>query len=159
MPLPFNLYKYLMSLSTSFLSSSFSLAMRSSHDSTTTFSLHFSLQGLEQDSSIKSMQEVETSTLEIEIVYGIVCFIFKRSLVSLMLSNFNLSSSCSLLSNLNLHNKFSYFVVREALRSLRALRFLISLACLFTTLCCSWIKSRRSSKEGVSESSSLTLLF
>ena len=35
---PFNLAKSFMSLSTSCLSSSFSLAMRSSHDSTTTFS-------------------------------------------------------------------------------------------------------------------------
>src|SRR6185437_7567897 len=127
MPLPFNLYKSFMSLSTSCLSSSFSSAMRSSHDYTTTFSLHFSSQELEQESSIKSMQKVEASTLEIGIAQGIVCFISKESLVSLMLSNFNLSSSCSLLSNLNLHNKFSYFVTREAFRSLRALRFLISL--------------------------------
>jgi hypothetical protein len=38
MLLPFNLAKPLMNLSTSCLSSSFSLAIRSSHDSTTTFS-------------------------------------------------------------------------------------------------------------------------
>ena len=44
--------------------------MRSSHDSTITFSLHFSLQGLEQELSIKSMQEVEASTLEIGIAQG-----------------------------------------------------------------------------------------
>ena len=105
MSLPFNLYKSFMSLSTSCLSSSFSLSMRSSHDSTIIFSLHFSLQGLEQDSSIKSMQEVEASILEIGIAQEIVYSIFRESLVSLMLSNFNLSSSCSLLSNLNLHKK------------------------------------------------------
>ena len=106
-PLPFNLYKSFMSLSTSCLSSSFSLAMRSSHDSITTFSLHFSLQGLEQELSIKSMQEVEASILKLGIAQGIICFNSKESLVSLMLSNFNLSSSCSLLSKLNLHNRLS----------------------------------------------------
>jgi hypothetical protein len=41
--------------------------MRQSHVSTTTFSL----QDDEQDSSIKSMQEVEASTLEIGIAQGI----------------------------------------------------------------------------------------
>jgi hypothetical protein len=41
--------------------------MRESHVSTTTFSL----QEGEQDSSIKSMQEVEASTLEIGIAKGI----------------------------------------------------------------------------------------
>jgi hypothetical protein len=41
--------------------------MRQSHVSTTTFSL----QDGEQDSSIKSMQENEASTLEIEIAQGI----------------------------------------------------------------------------------------
>jgi hypothetical protein len=41
--------------------------MRESHVSTTTFSL----QDGEQDSSIKSMQEVESSTLEIGIAQGI----------------------------------------------------------------------------------------
>jgi hypothetical protein len=41
--------------------------MRQSHVSTTTFSL----QDCEQDSSIKSMQEVEASTLEIGIAQGI----------------------------------------------------------------------------------------
>src|SRR6185436_2480587 len=136
-PLPFNLYKSFMRLSTSCLSSSFSLAMRSSHDSTTTFSLHFSSQGLEQDSSIKSMQEVEASTLEIGISQGIVCFISKESLVSLMLLNFNLSSSWSLLSKLNLHIKSSKFVARETFRSLRALRFLISFDCFLMTFWCS----------------------
>jgi hypothetical protein len=42
--------------------------MRQSHVSTTTFSL----QDDEQDSSIKSMQEVEASTVEIGIAQGIV---------------------------------------------------------------------------------------
>src|SRR6185312_15772127 len=137
MLLPFNLYKSFMSLFISCLSSSFSLAMRSSHDSTTTFSLHFSLQGLEQESLIKSMQEVEASTLEIGIAQGIVCFSSKESLVSLMLSNFNFSSSCSLLSKLNLHIKSSKFVAREAFISLRALRFLISFDCFLMTFWCS----------------------
>src|SRR6185312_1220581 len=158
MPLPFILYKSFMSLSTSCLSSSFSLAMRSSHDSITTFSLYFSLQGLEQDLSIKSMQEVETSTLEIGIAQGIACSIPKESFVLLMLSNFNLSSSCFLLSKLNLHIKSSKFVPREAFRSLRALRFLISFDCLLMTFWCSWTRSRSSSIEGESESSSLTSL-
>jgi hypothetical protein len=45
------------------MSSSFFLPMRQSHVSTATFSL----QEGEQDSSIKSMQEVEASTLEIGI--------------------------------------------------------------------------------------------
>src|SRR6185503_19131417 len=139
MSLSFNIYKSFMSLSTSCLSSSFSLAMRSSHDSTITFSYHFSWQGLEQDSSIKSMQEVEASILEIGIAQGIVCFISKESLVSLILSNFNLSSLCSLLSNLNLHIKSSKFVAREAFRSLRALRFLISFDCFLMTFWCSSI--------------------
>src|SRR6185436_15726674 len=111
--------------------------MRSSHDSRTTFSLHFSMHGLEQDSSIKSMQEVEASTLKIGIAQGIVCSISKESLVSLMLSNFNLSSSCSLLRNLNLHIKSSKFVARESFTSLRALRFLISFDCFLMTFWCS----------------------
>src|SRR6185503_15741185 len=156
MPLPFNLYKSFMSLPTSCLSSSFSLAIRSSHDSTITFSLHFSLQGLEQESSIKSMQEVEASILEIGIAQRIVCFISKESLVSLMLSNFNLTSSCSLLSNLNLHIKSLKFVAREVFRSLRALRFLISFNFFLMTFWCSWTRSRSSSIEGELESSSLT---
>jgi hypothetical protein len=51
------------------------------------------LQGLEQNSSIKSMQEVEASTLDIGIAQGIDCSVSKESLVSLvMLSIFNLSS-------------------------------------------------------------------
>src|SRR6185369_15238100 len=79
------------------------------------------------------MQEVEASILEIGIAQGIVCFISKKSLVSLMLLNFNLSFSCSLLSNLNLHIKYSKFVAREAFRSLRALRFLISFDCFLMT--------------------------
>src|SRR6185437_2612055 len=158
MPLPFNLYKSFMSLPTSCLSSSFSLAMRSSYDSTTTFSLHFSLQGLEQELSIKSMQEVEASTLEIGIAQGLVCFIFKKSLVSLMLLKFNSSSSCSLLSKLNLHIKSSKFVAREAFRSLRALRFLISFDCFLMTFWCSLTRSRSSSIEEESESSSLISL-
>src|SRR6185503_3131801 len=158
MPLLFNLYKSFMSLSTSCLSSSFSLAMRSSHDSTTTFSQHFSLQGLEKESSIKSMQEVEASTLEIGIAQGIVCFVSKKSLVSLILSNFNLSSSCSLLSKLKLHIKSSKFVAREAFRSLRALRFLISFDYFLMTFWCSRTRSRSSSIEGESELSSLTSL-
>ena len=76
-----------------------------------------------------------------------------------MLSDFNLSSSCSLLSNLNLHNKSSKFVAREAFRSLRALKFLISFDFLLMTFYCSWINSRRSWNEGESESLSLTLLY
>ena len=108
MLLPFNLAKSFMSLSISYLSLSFSLAMRSSYDSTTIFSLHFSLQGLEQDSSIKSMQEAKASALEIGIAPGIDCSVSKDSLVSLvMLSIFNFSYSCSLLSNWNLRNKSS----------------------------------------------------
>jgi hypothetical protein len=52
------------------------------------------LQGLEQDSSIKTMQEVEASTLKIGIAQGIDCSIFKESLVLfLILSIFNFSSS------------------------------------------------------------------
>jgi len=96
-----------MSLSASCLSSSFSLAMRSSHDSTKTSSWHFSLQGLEQDSSIKLMQEGEASTLEFEFVLGVDYLVSKKLLVLLMLSIFNFSSSCFSLSNLNLHKKIS----------------------------------------------------
>ena len=77
MLLPFNLHKSFMSLSTLCLSSSFSLAMGSSHDSITIFSKHFSLQGLEKNSLIKSMQEVKASTLEIEIAQEIYCFFSK----------------------------------------------------------------------------------
>jgi len=73
--------------------------MRSSDDSTTTFSRHFSLQELEKDLLIILLQEGEASTLEIKIAQGIDCSI-KESLVSfVMLSIYNLSSSCSLLSN------------------------------------------------------------
>uniref|UniRef100_A0A0A9QGB2 Uncharacterized protein n=1 Tax=Arundo donax TaxID=35708 RepID=A0A0A9QGB2_ARUDO len=53
-----------MSLSTSLLSSSFSLAMRSSHASRIMFSTQNSLQRGELDRSIKSSQEVEVSTLD-----------------------------------------------------------------------------------------------
>jgi hypothetical protein len=48
--------------------------MRSSQDSTTTSSKHFSLQGLEKDLSIKSMQEVEASALTIGIAQEIAPF-------------------------------------------------------------------------------------
>jgi hypothetical protein len=48
------------------------------------------MQGLEQVSSIKSIQEVEASTLGIGMAQGIDCFFSKKSLVSfLMLSIFN----------------------------------------------------------------------
>jgi hypothetical protein len=79
--------------------------MRQSHVSTTTFSL----QGGEQDSSIKSMQEVEASTLEIGIAQGIDdSSSSKESLILvLLLSSLDFSSSHSLLSKLNLHNKYS----------------------------------------------------
>jgi hypothetical protein len=88
MLLPFNLPKSLMSLSTSCLSSSFSLEMRSSHYPTTTFSKHFSLQGLEQDSSIKTLQEVEASTLKIGIAQEIDCSISKSHCFILNALNF-----------------------------------------------------------------------
>ena len=50
-----------------------------------TFLLHFSLQGLEQNLLIKSMQEGEASTLEIGIAYAIDCSIFKELLVSFVM--------------------------------------------------------------------------
>jgi hypothetical protein len=79
--------------------------MRESHVSTTTFSL----QDGEQDSSIKSMQEVEASTFEIGIAQGIDdSSSSKESLVLVsLLSNLDFSSLHSLLRNLNLHNKCS----------------------------------------------------
>jgi hypothetical protein len=79
--------------------------MRESHVSTTTFSL----QDGEQDSSIKSMQEVEASTLEIGIGQGIDDSSSLKELLVLvsLLSSLNFSSSHSFLRNLNLHNKYS----------------------------------------------------
>jgi hypothetical protein len=79
--------------------------MRQLHVSTITFSL----QDGEQDSSIKSMQEVEASILEIVIAQGIDdSSRSKESLgLVLLLSSLDFSSSHSLLSNLNLHNKCS----------------------------------------------------
>jgi hypothetical protein len=93
--------------------------MRQSHVSTTTFSL----QDGEQDSSVNSMQEVEASTLEIGIAQGIDdSSSSNESLVLVpLLSSLDFSSSHSSLSKLNLHNKYSQFVARVALRSLRAL--------------------------------------
>jgi hypothetical protein len=79
--------------------------MRQSHVSTTTFSL----QDGEQDSSIKSMQEVEESHLEIGMAQGIDDSSSSKELLVLvsLLSSLDFSSSHSLLSNLNLHNKCS----------------------------------------------------
>jgi hypothetical protein len=76
--------------------------MRGSHVSTTTFSL----QDGEQDSS---MQEVEASTLEIGIAQGIDDSSSSKELLVLvsLLSSIDFSSSHSLLSNLNFHNKCS----------------------------------------------------
>jgi hypothetical protein len=67
------------------------------------------LQDGEQDSSIKSMQEVEASTLEIGIAHGIDDSSSSKELLVLvsLLSSLDFSSSHSLLSNLNLHNKCS----------------------------------------------------
>jgi hypothetical protein len=81
------------------------LPMRQSHVSATTFSL----QDGDQDSSIKSMQEVEASTLEIRIAQGIDDSSSSKDLLVLvsLLSSLDFSSSHSLLSNLNLHNKCS----------------------------------------------------
>jgi hypothetical protein len=69
--------------------------MRQSHVSTTTFSL----QDGEQDSSIKSMQEVEASTLNIGIAQGIDDSSSPKELLVLvsLLSGLDLSSSHSLL--------------------------------------------------------------
>jgi hypothetical protein len=77
--------------------------MRQSHVSTTTFSL----QDGEQDSSIKSMQEVEASTLETGIAQGIDDSSSSKELLVLVssLSSLDFSSSHYLRSNLNLHNK------------------------------------------------------
>jgi hypothetical protein len=79
--------------------------MRQLHVSITTFSL----QDGEQDSSIKSMQEVEASTLEIGIAQGIDDSSSSKELLVLvsLLSNLAFSSSHSLLSNLNLQNRCS----------------------------------------------------
>jgi hypothetical protein len=77
--------------------------MRQSHVSTTTFSL----QDGEQDSLIKLMQEVQASTLEIGIAQGINDSSNSKELLVLvsLFPNIDFSSSHSLLSNLNLHNK------------------------------------------------------
>jgi hypothetical protein len=79
--------------------------MRQPHVSTTSFSL----QDGEQDSSVKSMQEVEASTLEIRIAQGIDDSSRSKELLVLvsLLSSLDFSSSHYLLSNLNLHNKCS----------------------------------------------------
>jgi hypothetical protein len=81
------------------------LPIRKSHVSTTTFSL----QDGEQDSSIKSTQEVEASTLEIGIAQGIDDSSSSKELPLLvsLFSSLDFSSSHSLLSSLNLHNKCS----------------------------------------------------
>jgi hypothetical protein len=83
--------------------------MRESQVSTTTFSL----QDGEQDSSIKSMQEVEASTLEIGIAQGIDDSSSSKELLVLvsLLSSLDFSSSHSLLSNLNFedHVWFEYW--------------------------------------------------
>jgi hypothetical protein len=67
------------------------------------------LQDGEQDSSIKSMQEVEASTLEIGIAQGIDDSSSSNELLVLVSfpSSLDFSSSHSLLSNLNFHNKYS----------------------------------------------------
>jgi hypothetical protein len=67
------------------------------------------MQDGEQDSSIKSMYEVEASTLEIGIAQGIDDSSSSKELLVLvsLLSSSYFSSSHSLLSNLNLHNKCS----------------------------------------------------
>jgi hypothetical protein len=67
LPLPIKLANLSRSHFTSYLSSSLFLPMSESHVSTLTFSL----QDGEQDSSTKSIQEVEASTLEIGIMQGI----------------------------------------------------------------------------------------
>jgi hypothetical protein len=79
--------------------------MRELHVSTTTFSL----QDGEQDSSIKSMQEVEAYTSEIGIPQGMDNSSSSKELLVLvsLLSSLDFSSSHSLLSNLNFHNKCS----------------------------------------------------
>jgi hypothetical protein len=79
--------------------------MRESHVYTTSFSW----QDGEQDSLIKSMQEVEAPTLEIGIAQGKDDSSSSKELLVLvsLLSSLDLSSSHSLLSNLNFHNKCS----------------------------------------------------
>jgi hypothetical protein len=79
--------------------------MRQSHVSTTTFSLQYG----EHYLSIKSMKEVEASTFEIGIAQGIDDSSSSKELLGLvsLLSSLDFSSSHSLLSNLNLHNKCS----------------------------------------------------
>jgi hypothetical protein len=79
--------------------------MRELHVSTTTFSL----QDGEQDSSIKSMQEVEAYTLEIGNAQGMDNSSSSKELLVLvsLLSSLDFSSSHSLLRNLNFHNKCS----------------------------------------------------
>jgi hypothetical protein len=79
--------------------------MRQSHVSTTTFSL----QDGEQDSSIKLMQEVKASTLEIGITQWIDdSSSSKESLVLVsLLSSLDFSSSHYFLRNLNFHRKCS----------------------------------------------------
>jgi hypothetical protein len=67
------------------------------------------LQDGEQDSSIKSMQEVEASTLEIGIAQGIDDSSCSKELLVLvlLLSRLDFSSSHSLLRNLNFQSKYS----------------------------------------------------
>jgi hypothetical protein len=67
------------------------------------------LQDGEQDSSIKSMQEVEASTLEIGIAQGIDDSSSSKELLVLisLLPSLDFRASHSLLTNLNLHNKCS----------------------------------------------------
>jgi hypothetical protein len=81
------------------------MPMSESHVCATTFSL----QDGEQDSSIKSIQEVQASTLEIGIAQGIDDSSSSKELLVLVsfLSSLYFSSSHSLLISLNLHNKCS----------------------------------------------------
>src|SRR6185503_11384072 len=95
-----------ISLSISCLSSSFSLAMRSSHVSTITFSL----QGVRS-------QEVDASTLSKEIAQEILQgndLSNDDSFLDSRLSYLILSSLCSLSNKLNLFSKFSYLETNEA---------------------------------------------
>src|SRR6185312_10189556 len=101
--------------------------MRSSYVSTITSSL----QGVRA-------QEVDTSTLMIGVVQGILQGNYLSdddSLLDSRLSYFILSSSCSLSNKLNLFSKFSYLEINEAWSFSLALRALISLFCLVRCSC------------------------
>jgi hypothetical protein len=79
------------------------------YEGITCFYNNILMQDGEQDSSIKSMQEVEAFTLEIGIAQGIDDSSSSKGLLVLvsLLSSLDFSSSHSLLRNLNLHNKCS----------------------------------------------------